>query len=62
MIPDYELRAACEKKMESGKNSVDRWNTIFAIHNQFIHSKDEKKRKSVEHMMIEIVLQMAYPR
>ena len=62
LIPDYELRAACEKKMESCKNSVDRWNTIFVIHKQFIDNKDDKKRKSVEHLKIEIVLQMAYPR
>ena len=62
MIPDEDLRAECSEAMEKCKNSVERWNIVHKKATNFISSRDFKKRKSNTFLMMEIMLQFAYPR
>jgi len=62
LIPDDELRIECAAAMDKGKNSVDRWNTIMKKVANYLNDKDFKKRKCSNFLMMEIMLQYAYPR
>ena len=64
LIPDDDLRADCNKIMEAGKNGIDRWNKMKARIETYIkHEKpDNRKRKSTENLVEEIILQYTYPR
>ena len=62
LIPDDNLRADCEKICETGKNGIDRWNKMMIRTRHYTESSDFKKRRFSEHVMIEIMLQFAYPR
>jgi len=62
LIPDEDLRAECAEAVEKGKNSVDRWNIVHKKVTNFIASREFKKRKSNTFLMMEIMLQFAYPR
>jgi len=62
LIPDEELRADCAASMEKAKNSIERWNIISEKVNHYIKNKEFNKRKSKKFLMMEIMLQYAYPR
>ena len=64
LIPDDDLRADCNKIMEAGKNGIDRWNKMKARIETYVkHEKpDNRKRKSTENLVEEIILQYTYPR
>ena len=62
LIPDDELKAECAKHMEKGKNGIDRWNKLRDTCVQYTREKSWKGRKTSEFIMMEIMLQFAYPR
>jgi len=62
LIPDEDLRADCAASMEKAKNSIERWNIISEKVNHYIKNKEFNKRKSKKFLMMEIMLQYAYPR
>jgi len=62
LIPDEDLRADCAASMEKAKNSIERWNIISEKVNNYIKNKEFNKRKSKKFLMMEIMLQYAYPR
>jgi len=62
LIPDEDLRADCGASMEKAKNSIERWNIISEKVNHYIKNKEFNKRKSKKFLMMEIMLQYAYPR
>lgn len=62
LIPDDDLKQEVESKMEKGKNSVDRWNSLRNSCLSYVKSKPWNKRRTSEHILSEIMLQFAYPR
>jgi len=62
LIPDEDLRGDCAESMDKAKTSVERWNIIHKKVTNFVASRDFKKRKSNHYLMMEIMLQYAYPR
>lgn len=62
LIPDDDLRGDCAGAMEKAKDSIERWNIIHKKVNDYIRTKDYTKRKSKTFLMMEIMLQYAYPR
>ena len=62
LIPDDDLRADCNQICESGKDGIDRWNKMLTRSKQYIMEKEYKKRKCSDNIMLEIMLQYAYPR
>jgi len=62
LIPDEDLRVACVNLMEKGKDSIDRWNKLRDTCVQYTKNKSWKGRKTSDFIMMEIMLQFAYPR
>ena len=64
LIPDDDLRADCSKMLEDGKekDSIGRWNKLRDKCIAYTKSKSWKGRKTSENIMMEIMLQFAYPR
>jgi len=61
LIPDDDIKADIDSRLAKEKNGVERWNVLRGL--LLSHLKtDWKKRKTGEHILSEIMLQMAYPR
>ena len=48
--------------MEKGKDGIDRWNKLRDTCMQYTREKPFKGRKTSDLIMMEIMLQFAYPR
>ena len=62
LIPDDDLRSECKKIMEDGKDSIGRWNKMRETCVQYTKNKSWKGRKTSDFIMMEIMIQFAYPR
>jgi DNA primase small subunit len=65
LIPDDDLRADLAGHMEKGKDGVERWNTLRERTIRYIQTRPWKKdggRKTSDNVLMEIMLQFAYPR
>jgi len=62
LIPDEDVRADIDAKISKEKTGVERWNKLRNILVSHVQTTDFRKRKTGEHILSEIMLQMAYPR
>jgi len=59
LITEDDLRKDCEKLMETGKDSVERWNKL---RDRCVQYNKKKFNLRTEHILLDIMLQFAYPR
>lgn len=62
LIPDDDLRQEIDSCMDSCKSGVDRWNVLREKALAYVNTREWKKRRTSAHILMEIMLQFAYPR
>jgi len=62
LIGDDDLRNDLESRMEKEKNGVARWNMMLPRVQDYVDRKKWNERKTSTNVLLEIMLQFAYPR
>jgi len=62
LIGDTDLKDDLEAAMQKGANGIQRWNDLRVKVQDYVSSRDWKKRKTSKAILQEIMLQFAYPR
>jgi len=62
LISDSDLKDDLSKSMQSANNSIQRWNELSRQVQDYVSSREWKKRRTSKAALQEIMLQFAYPR